>query len=166
MMATRNRPEETLSITRVLAAPRELVWAAWTEPEHVKRWWGPQAYTSPACSIDLRVGGAYRFSMRGPDGREHWNCGEFLEIVRPERIAWVMRFCDADGTIVDPRSHGLGEDFPKEMRDVITFEALSPRSTRLTLRRQTPLVVSRKYGEDVGWGQSLDKFAALLRELI
>lgn len=51
-------------ITRVFDAPRELVWKAWTDPEHLMRWWGPKEFTSPACKVDLRVGGKYVFCMR------------------------------------------------------------------------------------------------------
>jgi len=52
----------------VFDAPRELVWKAWTEPARVMRWWGPKGFISPACDIDLRVGGKYLYCERGPDG--------------------------------------------------------------------------------------------------
>lgn len=57
-----------LVITRIFAAPRKLVWKAWTNPEHLMRWWGPKDFTSPACKIDLRVGGKYLFCMRSKEG--------------------------------------------------------------------------------------------------
>ena len=76
-------PEQELIITRVFDAPRELVFKAWTEPEHFVRWWGPKGYTTPSCTIDLRPGGVMHHCMRSPEGREVWTKGVFREIVVP-----------------------------------------------------------------------------------
>ncbi len=65
---TRQAAEQTLVITRTFDAPRRLVFQAWTEPERVKRWWGPKTFTTPVCEIDLRLGGLVRSCMRSPDG--------------------------------------------------------------------------------------------------
>ena len=73
--------------TRLLEAPREQVFDAWTKPEHVTRWMlGPDGYTMPVCEIDLRAGGLWHFVWRGPDGSEVDMRGEYREIARPERI--------------------------------------------------------------------------------
>ena len=73
--------------TRIVEAPAELVFDAWTSPEHVTRWMlGPDGWTMPVCEIDLRPGGAWRFVWRGPDGSELAMEGEYREVVRPERI--------------------------------------------------------------------------------
>jgi uncharacterized protein YndB with AHSA1/START domain len=61
---------EELHITRVFNASRELLWRAWTEPEHVMQWWGPKGFTSPFCRFDLRVGGSYLYCMRSPEGQD------------------------------------------------------------------------------------------------
>ena len=66
-MAREIKNREEISITRVYDAPRELLWKAWTDPEQLKRWWGPKAFTTPVSTIDLRVGGKYLSCMRGPD---------------------------------------------------------------------------------------------------
>lgn len=153
---------ETLVITRVFDAPRDLVWKVWTEPDHIRQWWGPEHFTSPHVTVDLRPGGRFHFAMRDPEGRDYWSVGEFVEIVRPERIAWLMYFSDAEGRRLKPTEYGIGPEYPAEIRDTITFEALGAGRTRLTLRRNTPLAVSKTYGEDQGWNQSLDKFAAEL----
>lgn len=71
---------------RVVDAPRELVFDAFTKPEHLSRWMGPRALVTLSCDIDLRVGGRYRSVFRTPDGQEVGFSGEFREIVRPERI--------------------------------------------------------------------------------
>ena len=85
-------------LTRVFAAPRRLVFDAWTKPELVRRWLlGPPGWTMPVCEIDLRVGGAYRFVWRGPDGTEMGMGGVHREITVPERIVTTQLF-DQDWT--------------------------------------------------------------------
>jgi uncharacterized protein YndB with AHSA1/START domain len=156
--------EDMLVITREFDAPRELVFAAWTDPRHVRNWWGPRGFTSPRVDIDFRVGGSFIFGMRAPDGKQYWNQGEYLEIAAPERIVSVMRFSDAQGNRKKASDYGL-DGIPDEMRDVVTFEAIGPARTRLTLRRDHALAVARRFGEDAGWNQSLDRFGAILREI-
>ncbi len=73
-------------ITRELDAPRELVWAAWTDPVHVARWWGPRGFTNTVEHMDVRPGGSWRFVMHGPDGTDYRNEWVFAEVVRPERL--------------------------------------------------------------------------------
>ena len=80
-----------IAMTREFDAPRHLVFDAMTRPEHVRRWFGCDAFTLPICEIDLRVGGAYRFVMRSPDGGESTLQGIYREIVRPERVVFVER---------------------------------------------------------------------------
>ena len=119
--AGRDCTHEVVS-TRVFAAPREAVWRAHTDPELLARWWGPEGFTSEFHAFEPRPGGAWRFTMRGPDGAEFGMVREFVEVVPPERIVqdhlepghrfrmemtmadeapgtrltWVMRFSEAD----------------------------------------------------------------------
>jgi uncharacterized protein YndB with AHSA1/START domain len=74
--------------TRVFDAPRERVFRAWTDPEHLVRWWGPKGFTSTFQAFDLRPGGVWRFVMHGPDGVDYKNKSVFVEIVRPKRIVF------------------------------------------------------------------------------
>jgi len=69
--------ERVLVLTRLFDAPRSLVFKAWTEPEHLARWWGPRGFTSTIIANDVRPGGAYRFHMRGPEGDDHWLQGVY-----------------------------------------------------------------------------------------
>ena len=78
-----------IAMTREFDAPRHLVFDAMTRPEHVRRWFGCDAFTLSICEIDLRAGGAYRFVMRTPDGSESTLQGVYREIVRPERVVFV-----------------------------------------------------------------------------
>jgi uncharacterized protein YndB with AHSA1/START domain len=84
--------------TRVFDAPRRLVFAAFTEPEHVQHWLlGPDGWTMPVCEIDLRVGGEWRYVYRNPgDGREFEMHGIYREIIRPERVVNTERFQDGE----------------------------------------------------------------------
>ncbi len=71
---------------REIDAPRELVWTAWTEPEHVARWWGPNGFTTTVERMDVRPGGTWSFVMHGPDGTDYPNAWTYVELARPERI--------------------------------------------------------------------------------
>lgn len=160
-VATKTRD---LVITRVFDAPRELVWRAWTEPEHLVKWWGPEHFTSPTCKVDLRVGGKYHFCMRSPDGQDFWSTGVYREIVPYEKLVWTDSFADAEGNVVPGSYYDMGDDFPEEMLVTITFEDLGGR-TRLTLRH-----VGHPAGEMgeqavLGWSGSFDKLAASLEGL-
>ncbi|MGH2436869.1 MAG: SRPBCC domain-containing protein, partial [bacterium] len=102
--------ERELVITRDFDAPRELVWKAWTEPEHFKSWMGPKGFTTPVCKIDLRVGGEYLYSMRSPEGQDFWSKGVFREIAPPERLVMTASRAAEDGNIVP----GMTGDWPLE----------------------------------------------------
>ncbi len=74
--------------TRVLAAPRERVFRAWTEPDHLTRWWGPKGFTSTFEEFDPRPGGEWRFVLHAPNGADYKNKSVFVEVVKPERIVF------------------------------------------------------------------------------
>ncbi|WP_114954381.1 SRPBCC family protein [Sphingosinicella terrae] len=80
---------QDLVIERTLDAPRDLVWKAWTDPEHLKRWWAPRPYETVECEMDLRPGGRFHTRMKGPDDFDEPGTGCFLEIVPGERIVWT-----------------------------------------------------------------------------
>jgi len=126
------RPEE-LVVTRVFDSPRELVFRAWTEPERVRRWWGPEGFTMPYCDIDLRPGGTFLRCMRSPGGRDFWVTGVFREIVAPELLVFTDSFADAEGHVVPPARYGAGPDMPPERLVTVTFEDRGG-ATRVTVR--------------------------------
>lgn len=76
----------TLEITRLLDAPRDLVWEVWTNPEHIKNWWGPEGFTNTIDKMEAWPGGVWEFTMHGPDGTDYHNVHVFVELVKPERI--------------------------------------------------------------------------------
>ena len=89
--------DREIVITRVFDAPRTEVFAAWTEPERMMRWYAPEGFTTPVVRTDLRPGGIYHICMRTPDGQDVWSKGTYVEVVVPERIVCTDSFADKDG---------------------------------------------------------------------
>jgi uncharacterized protein YndB with AHSA1/START domain len=112
-------PDREIVITRTLDAPCELVFAAWTDPKHLPHWYGPDGFTTTIHAMDLRPGGVWRLTMRGPDGRDYHNTLVFSEVVPPERL--VYRHVLEPGT--EPSTH----------QTTVTFAARGAK-TDLTLR--------------------------------
>jgi uncharacterized protein YndB with AHSA1/START domain len=151
--------KEDLVIKRILSAPVELVWKAWTDPEHVKRWWGPKYYTSPSAKIDLRVGGKFVFCMRAPQeqgGQDMYTAGVYQSIVPLKRLEFTQGLSDKDGNRIDPALVGMPPDFPKEIRTVILFKALGDM-TELTITEYDWPVSQMMVYSYAGMHQSLDK---------
>lgn len=161
-MTTRKLDDLTeVLITRTFDASRELVYTAWTEPEWIKRWWGPKGYTSPAARIDLRVGGKYLYCMRSPEGRDTWSKGTYKEIIRPERIVCTDSFADNDGKIVPASYYGFEGYWPLELLLTLIFEE-DHGKTRLTLQHTGFPPGDVVEMTKTGWNESLDKLAAIL----
>lgn len=158
---TTPRPGSILTIERDLAAPRQKVWMAWTDPEQVKVWWAPEGFTTPVCRISLRVGGNFFVCMRSPDGQDFCNTSFYREIEAPERLVATMSFADVKGDVVPASTYGMSPDFPSEMLLTVTL-AESGGKTKLTLTHAgIPEGQEMENARD-GWNQSLDKLAALL----
>lgn len=158
-----------LVITRIIDAPIEVVWKAWTEPEQVMRWWGPQAYTSPECKIDLREGGKFLFCMRAPEdqgGQDGYTTGAYTKIVPMERLEFTQSMADKDGNVLDPQAIGLPDDFPKQTQTVVVFKKLKDGSmTELTITESGHQPGSQMSVYALaGWQQSMDKFATSLKQ--
>lgn len=154
--------------TREFDAPRQLVFAAWTDPKKLARWWGPHGMTNPECEADLRVGGRYRIVMRAPNGVEYPLKGEFREIVADERLVFTI---DAEEhpaawheTLQEHRPAGSSE---KGLRAVVTV-TLAERAgrTTATIVNEYESVATRdavvKMGTNDGWAQSLERLEAVL----
>ena len=118
--------DREIVLTRQLDAPRELVWRAWTEPEHLIRWWGPDSFTNTFHEIDFRTGGVWRFIMHGPDGTDYENYVHFLEVVPLERMVYDQ------GTSADNVMHSSR----------VTFEE-ADGGTLVTLRVVFPTAEAR-----------------------
>jgi uncharacterized protein YndB with AHSA1/START domain len=145
--------DHALVIERTFDAPRALVWRAWTEPEHVARWWGPRGFTTRVEALDLRTGGRSHYVMIGPDGAEYPASGTFREVVPGEKIVTTDEFGDGN----EPPN----PDLPQGMILTCLFEELDGGArTRLTLHISHPTAEDRRKHEEMGvvagWGSSLD----------
>ena len=151
-----------LVITRVFDAPRELVWKAWAEPEHLKMWWGPKTFTAPMIKNDFRVGGSYLYCMRSPEGQDFWSTGVYREIVPMERLVCTDSFSDAEGNVVPASQYGLPGDWPSELLVTVTFEIVDGK-TKITLRQVGIPAGEMSDMTAAGWNGSFDKLAESLK---
>lgn len=151
--------ELDLVLEREIDVPPHLVWAAWTEPEHLKRWFTPAPYTTPECEIDLRPGGIFRTVMRSPEGEEFDGAGCILEVVENERLVWTS----ALGPGFRPNA---AEDLP--FTAIISIEPTSSgtRYTAVALHSEAALCTRHaEMGFQEGWGAALDQLVALAKEM-
>ena len=143
--------ERELVLTRIIDAPRALVFRMWTDPVHLAKWGGPRDFTNPVCEIDFRPGGALRIVMRAPDGTEYPMTGMFREIAAPERLVFTNIAVDTAG------KHLI------EGLTTVTFAAQDGK-TRLTLQTRAVAMVAAATrmldGMEAGWTQSIDRLAA------
>jgi len=110
--------ERELVISRLLDAPREMVWAAWTDPKQVVKWWGPNGFTTTTHERNVAPGGTWRFIMHGPDGTDYPNLVTYLVVQKPGKLVYA---------------HGSGTG-AVDFYTTVTFEELAPKRTKLTLR--------------------------------
>ena len=146
-----------LTLTRLIDAPREKIYRAWTEPELMKQWFAPAPFTTPVVEVDVRPGGASYIVMRGPDGKEYPNHGVYLEVVPNEKLVSTDAYTSAWTPSAKPF-----------MTLVLTFEDEGGK-TRYTARALHWTKEDCKAHEDMGfhqgWGQCADQLAALVATL-
>jgi uncharacterized protein YndB with AHSA1/START domain len=121
---------EEVMIVRDLAFPRDRVFAAWTDVEHLKHWWGPKGFTVAHAKLDLRAGGTFHYRLEAPGGEEMWGKFVFREVKTPERLVWVNSFSDPAGGTARHPGHG---GWPLEMLVDVTFLE-NDGGTTITLR--------------------------------
>lgn len=141
--------DRVLVIERVFDAPRKLVFDAWTQSEHMAKWWGPRGFKSTVLRNELRPGGAYRIHMLGPDG-DHWTQGVYREVVPPERLVMVGSWADAQGNPTRP-----------ETTLTLIFEELAGK-TRLTLHNAIFESTTARDMHQSGWSSALECLAEYL----
>jgi uncharacterized protein YndB with AHSA1/START domain len=142
--------EREISITRILNAPKELVFEVWTDPKHLSQWWGPNGFTTTVHEMDLRPGGKWLHTMHGPDGKDYPNEAIFTEIVKPDLIKFT---------------HTLPKFYA-----TVTFEAVGLK-TKLTMcnvfeTAEIRNLVAEKYGAIEGQQQTITRFEELLAKML
>jgi uncharacterized protein YndB with AHSA1/START domain len=149
-------PELDLLLERVVDVPRDLVWAAWTMPEHLVKWFAPVPFTTTECEIDLRAGGIFRTVLRSPDGDEFSNTGCYLEVQENERLVWT--------SLLWPGYRPASPLPALAFTAVISLES-NGRGTKYTALAMHGDPASREnhaeQGFHEGWGTALDQLVAL-----
>jgi uncharacterized protein YndB with AHSA1/START domain len=151
--------KHNLIVTRVFDAPVELVWKAWTDPQMVKKWWGPNGFTCPVAKIDFREGGTSIVCMSSPEHGSLYSTWQYWEIVPMQRIEYIHNLADKDGTKIDPTSIGMPADFPQDLRNLVTFKDLGDGKTELTVTEYDWPVGQMIEMSKMGLEQCLDKMA-------
>ena len=154
-------------ISREFAAPRELVWQAWTERDRFMAWFGPKDFKTTHATMELRPGGMFHYCMVAPDGKELWGRAVYREVVPPAKLVWINSFSDKDGGIT---SHPFSKDpWPLQMLTIVTFAEHAGRTTvtitwtpfdATEAERQT--FEKGRESMKMGWTGTLDRFAAYL----
>jgi uncharacterized protein YndB with AHSA1/START domain len=154
-------PRLDLLLERVVDVPPELVWAAWTTPEHVKKWFTPAPWTTVDCEIVLRPGGIFRFVMRSPEGQEFPNVGCYLEIVKNRKLVWTVALAP-------------GYRPSSQRPDTLSFTAIIALEPQERGTKYSALVMhsdeeGRKRHEEMGfhkgWGKALDQLVAHAKKM-
>jgi uncharacterized protein YndB with AHSA1/START domain len=160
-------PKLDLSFERIVDVPKELVWRAWTQPQHLKPWFCPLPWTTIDCEIDLRPGGIFRTVMRSPEGQEFPNEGCYLEVVKNEKLVWTNALLPGfrPAPTSAPKGGGTVPFF---------FTASIQLATHGTGTRYTAIV---RHGDEAGckqhaemgfhegWGKALDQLVALAKKM-
>lgn len=154
-MSETTTTDREIIISRVFDAPRALVWEAFTDPEQVVQWWGPDGFTNTLYEMDVRPGGTWRHTMHGPDGTDYPNIAKYIEVVRPERLVYELRADVPDAT--------------EHFTATVTLEERDG-GTEVTLRMLFPNAESRaqaaEYGAIEGGQQTLARLAAHLQSRV
>src|SRR5579864_5661353 len=153
-------PKLDLVFERTVDVPRELVWMAWTTPEHLKKWFTPVPWTTVDCEIDLRPGGIFRTVMRSPEGQEFPNIGCYLEVIENEKLVWTAalkpgyRPQNAPGAmlftaviLLEPRGAGT------------KYTAIAIHADEEGAKKHAGM------GFHDGWGKALDQLVALAKKM-
>ncbi|MEV7045139.1 SRPBCC domain-containing protein [Amycolatopsis sp. NPDC051061] len=135
-----------LEITRVFDAPRELVYAAWTHPDHLASWFGPQGFTCSAVTVDPRPGGRWRACIRSPEGEDHWMHGVYREVSGPERLVFTFAW----------------EAQEQETLVTIGFADLDGK-TEMTFTQTGFPTAAERDGHHEGWTSAFDDLTGFIR---
>ncbi len=142
-------PKANLVLTRTSDAPRKLVFKAWIDPKQLAEWWGPRGVTTTIREMDVRPGGAWRYTMRAPDGSKYPFDGVYVEVSEPERLVF-------DGAI-----HGSPD---QRVWTEVTF-AEKEDKTEVTVRQMYSFESDATRGASMGWNQQLDRLMEFLARL-
>jgi uncharacterized protein YndB with AHSA1/START domain len=146
MSAPPFKPQGELVLSRTFDAPRDLVFKLWTDPKHISQWWGPTGFVTTVHVMEVRPGGAWRYVMRGPDGKDYPFNGEFVEVVSPEKLVSI-------GTIHEGADHQI-------WTEIVFVE--QERRTRVRIHQIYSFESDATRGAPIGWSMQLDRLEKYL----
>ncbi len=152
-------PSRDLFFERIVAVPRQHIWKAWTEPEHLKPWFCPLPWKTIACEIDLRPGGVFRTVMLSPEGEEFSNLGTYLEIVDNQRLVWTNALAPG----FRPTLMATG-DFAMTAIIQLADQGKDTKYSATVLHATTAACEQHKAMKfEEGWGKALDQLVSMVK---
>lgn len=148
-------------VVRTLDAPIATVWEMWTDPDRFRSWYGPMGMTVPVAEMDLRVGGVRKIAMEmvRPDRvMRMWFTGIYKEITPVTRLVYTEAMCDENGVLIPPAQMGMPEGTPDITEVIVTLQDMGDKTAMTLVHVGVP---AGSPGEG-GWGQAIDKLAAML----
>ena len=148
-----------LVVSRIFNAPIENVWKVWTDPEYVKRWWGPDRFTCPSAEIDFREGGRSVVCMRSPKemgNQDMYSIWDYKKIIPMKTIEFVQNLADKSGKKMLPGDLGMPPDFPVDVRTVVEFKEIGKNQTEMIVTEYADFGSISHFAK-LGLEQSMDK---------
>ena len=161
-MSENHVPQDSVVIERCFDAPIDLIWQMWTDPQHFVAWYGPNGATIPVAKMDVRVGGRRLVGMEvdtpaGP--RQMWFSGQYLEVVKNERLVYTESMSDEDGNVSSPAAMGMPDGHPMTTEVRVQLEDLGGRTKMVMTHAGIP---AESPGA-TGWTMAFQKLAALVQ---
>lgn len=157
-----NENQSEVLISETFNAPVSRVFATWTDPEKLIRWYAPNGCSIRFLKLDIAPGGRFHSCISNPQFGDCWCVGEYLEIQQNRRIVFTMINADENGNPIDPTSIGMDPDWPGKTLVTVTFSEENGK-TKLELRQNVPAEVARKTGAFGGWLQMLGNLSKLVQ---
>ena len=158
-MSERTTSKEAVVIERTFDAAVDLIWKMWTDPEHFKKWYGPNGFSVPVAEMDLRVGGKRLICMESPDGSmKMWTTGEYVEIIPNQRLVYTESMADEHGNVLPPSTMGMPDGHPATTEITVVLEDLGGRTKMVMTHAGIP---AGSPGAS-GWNQAFDTLANYL----
>ncbi|MGC2048611.1 MAG: SRPBCC family protein [Gallionella sp.] len=158
-------PELDLSFERIVDVPRELVWKAWTQPEHLKHWFTPVPWKTIDCEIDLRPGGMFRTVMLSPEGKEYPNLGCYLEVIENKILTWTNALTPGFRPSPSATHEGSVDFFFTASIQLATHAGGTKYTATVIHANAADCKKHADMGFHEGWGKALDQLVAHARKM-
>jgi uncharacterized protein YndB with AHSA1/START domain len=164
MMSDNTISKDAIVVERTFNAPVERIWQMWTQPQHLKNWYGPQGFSVTITEMDVRVGGRHLFCMTSADGStKMWLVGEYTEIVPNKRLVYTDSMSDEQGNILPPSAFGQSDDFPTVTVVTVALENMNGRTKMVVTHAGVP---ANDEGASAGWEQAFTKMADYIETVL